>query len=312
MLRPVAYLNGHWVDAERALVSVHDAGFVLGATVSEQLRTFHGRLFRLEEHLSRLADSLQIVGIDLPVSWDALARIAREIVQRNFPLLPAGGDLGLSIFVTPGAYATFSGGESRGPTYGLHTYPLPFELWSSRYEEGQPLVTSDVRQVPESCWPRRLKCRSRMHYYLAQRQAASRVLGAQALLLDEQGCVTETATANLLAYFDAEGLVSPPREDILPGITLAVVEEFCARLHLPRVDRRILASELEHAHEVILTSTPSCLLPVTSIDGRPVADGRPGPVYQKLLAEFGKLVSLDIAAQAKAQSSSNAETRHGS
>ena len=88
----------------RPCLPIYDAGFVLGATISEQLRTFGGRLFRLEEHLARLAHSLEIVGVRPQLSLEQLGEAARELVARNHPLLAAGDDLGLSMFITPGPY----------------------------------------------------------------------------------------------------------------------------------------------------------------------------------------------------------------
>src|SRR5205807_1582292 len=145
-------------------------GFVLGATVTEQLRTFHGRLFRTARHLERLRHSLDVCGIDPPIDMAEFGRIAEELVARNHPLLAPGDDLGLAIFVTPGAYAALAGRESP-PTVGLHTFPLAFSRWAKSYRGGVALVTTSIEQVPPQCWPAELKCRSRMHYYLADKQA---------------------------------------------------------------------------------------------------------------------------------------------
>jgi branched-chain amino acid aminotransferase len=207
-------------------VSVGDAGFVLGATVAEQVRTFAGKLFRLDEHLARLAHSLEIVGLQSGMTPDQFVAVAEELVARNYTLLTPGGDLGLSIFVTPGTYPTYAAGEEPGtPTVCLHTYPLPFHLWAEKYREGQTLVTTDVEHVSPRCWSAGLKCRSRMHYYLADKRAAALDPHARALLLDAQGFVTETSTANLLIYHAGRGLASPPSAKILRGISLGVVRE---------------------------------------------------------------------------------------
>jgi branched-chain amino acid aminotransferase len=206
MDQPVAFLNGQWIPASAAAVPVGDAGFVLGATVAEQLRTFAGNIFRLDDHLARLAHSLEIVGFDTGLTLDQLAQVAREVVARNHPLLAPGDDLGLSIFVTPGDYPAYAPPGPTRPTVCLHTYPLPFRLWARKYREGQALVTTDIQQVPSHCWPTGLKCRSRMHYHLADKRASAVDPQARALLLDAQGFVTEASTANLLLYTAAEGL----------------------------------------------------------------------------------------------------------
>ena len=226
MNEPVAFLNGRWIPASAAAVPVCDAGFVQGAAVAEQVRTFAGKLFRLDEHLARLAQSLEIVGLRPGMTSERFAAVAEELVASNYAILPPGDDLGLSIFVTPGTYPTYAAGETTGtPTVCLHTYPLPFHLWAEKYREGQALVTTDVEQVSPRCWPAGLKCRSRMHYYLADKRAAALDPQARALLLDAQGFVTEASTANLLIYHAGRGLVSPPSAKILRGISLGVVRE---------------------------------------------------------------------------------------
>ena len=103
MTEPVAYLNGRILPAHLASLPIDDAGFVLGATVTEQLRTFRGRLFRPERHLERLRHSLDICGINPPIDVGEFGRIAGELAGQNHPLLAVGDDLGLAIFVTPGA-----------------------------------------------------------------------------------------------------------------------------------------------------------------------------------------------------------------
>ena len=300
MGQPIAFLNGRFVPASKAVIPVTDAGFVLGATVSEQLRTFGGRLFRLEEHLARLKRSLEIVGVELPLTWGELAQAAEKLTSTNHALLAPGDDLGLAILVTPGEYAGFGGDPDARPTVCLHTYPLRFEAWAYTYIRGQALVTTDIQQVPASCWPSELKVRSRMHYYLADRQARAVDPSARALLLDRQGKVTETATANLLIYRRDEGLISPPKSTILRGISLAVVRELALALDIGFSQSVLSLADVASADEVLLTTTPAALLPVVSLNGAPIADGSPGEVFMCLLTAWSRLVGINIAQQAVA------------
>lgn len=295
---PQAYLNGQWIDASQAAIPVFDAGFVLGATISEQLRTFKGELFELDQHLARLERSLAVVGIPLPEPVERIAEIATRLVTQNVTGLAPTSDLGLAILVTPGPYATLSPGIAVGPTLCLHTYPLPFELWAGKYAAGQHLVVTDVRQVPPACWPPEIKCRSRMHYYLADREASLREAGARALLVDLDGFVSETSTANVLAWFEREGLVSPPRDLILPGISLAVTRELAAELGMACSERPLTTAELAAADEVLLTSTPFCILSATGLDGRPISAGKPGPIFRQLLAAWNGRAGMDVMQQA--------------
>lgn len=296
---PLAYLNGRFLPAEQLALSVIDAGFVLGATVTEQVRTFAGRLFRLEAHLDRLWRSLETVGMDPGLSRQQMAEVATELVAHNHRLLQPGDDLGLSIFVTPGPYVGYAGRSVEiRPTVCLHTYPLGFGLWAAKYQRGESLWISSVCQVDRACWPPALKCRSRMHYYLADREAAQNEPGSRAVLLDREGFVTETAIANIVLYRAGEGLLSPPVERILPGISLEVVFQLAGRLGVPTGFRGLRPEDLTSADEIMITSTPFCLLPVTRLQGQPVGTGQPGPLYQKLLQAWSQEVGVDIANQA--------------
>ncbi len=324
MDEPLAYLNGRFIPASEAAISVTDAGFVLGAAVAEQVRTFSGKLFRLEEHLARLFESLRTVGVEtagvetagvetagvetvgvetagVEPEPDAreLAELAEELVSRNHRLLDGGDDLGLSIVVTPGPYSTFApAGASARPTVCMHTYPLPFRLWAAKYGSGQALVTSEVEQVSEKCWPPGLKCRSRMHYYLAERQAARIDPDARALLLDHDGLVAEASTCNILVFRSDEGLLSPPMGSILRGISLKVTIELAGRLGIRFSERPLAPSDVATADELLLTGTSPSLLPANRLDGRPIGDGKPGPIFSQLLAAWSDLAGVDIAAQA--------------
>jgi branched-subunit amino acid aminotransferase/4-amino-4-deoxychorismate lyase len=293
MEKPWVYMNGDWVRSTELHVAVDDVGFLLGATVTERLRTFSGTVFRLDEHMHRLRRSLEIVGLDENRIAAEVVDAIREFLKRNAAQISVEDDWSIVVFVTPG----ISG--SSQPTICVHGHPLPFHLWAGQFETGVKVAISDIRQVPPNCWPPELKCRSRMHYYLADRQAAARWPGARAILLDQDGYVAEASTANVLVYRVGEGLVSPPPEHILAGVSLGVVREVTQHLGLPFHTRPLTPDQLRSADEAMLTSTSVCLLPIVSCDGQDVGDGKPGSVYRQLLAEWSKMVGLDIAAQAQ-------------
>ena len=123
--------------------------------------------------------------------------------------------------------------------------------------------------------------------------------GARALLLDHRGYVSETSTANAVAFFPNVGLVSPPIDQVLPGISLQVLTELAGRLGIAFTFRALTAEEFSHAAEAFLTSTPNCLLPVTQFNGRPIGAGQPGEVFQQLLRAWNEMVEIDIAGQAE-------------
>jgi branched-subunit amino acid aminotransferase/4-amino-4-deoxychorismate lyase len=267
--------------------------------VAEQLRTFGGRLFRLEDHIERLFHSLGIVSVDPGHSRDRLLEIAEQLVAANHPLLAEGDDLGLAMFVTPGDYPAMTSGAPSGATVCLHTFPLRFELWAEKYERGQSLATTDFEQVPPTCWPAELKCRSRMHYYLADRQAALRYPESRALLLDRQGYVVETTSANIVLYRNDAGLLLPPTAKILPGISLAVMLELAEDLEIHFAHRDLKPADVAMADEVFLTSTSPCMVPVVHVNGREIGDGRPGAMFARFMSAWNELVGLDVVEQAQ-------------
>jgi branched-subunit amino acid aminotransferase/4-amino-4-deoxychorismate lyase len=206
------------------------------------------------------------------------------------------------MFVTPGPYATFAASgyvQRQGPTVGMHTYQLPFHLWAGKYETGESLVVTPFEQVPPTSIPSELKCRSRMHYYLADRAARAIEPGARALMVDRDGFATESSTANLLVYWKDKGLVSPPRERILPGVTVAAIEELARQLGIPFCCQPLNVAEVARADEVLLCSTSPCVWAVTRLEGKPISSGQPGEIVARLQQAWSDMVGLDIVAQAR-------------
>jgi branched-chain amino acid aminotransferase len=298
MNTPIAYFNGEWIAHNQLRLPIEDLGFQLGATIVERLRTFQSNAFRLEEHLRRLRHSLQVVGWDAERLVSEVAAATVELLDRNAPLMAPGDDWGLAIFITPGRTP-----DAAQPTVCVRGYPLPFADWAAKFQQGVEVVVVDVRQVPDNCWPSQLKCRSRLHYYLADQQAAAKSPGARALVLDQDGNVGEATTANVVAHFPGSGLVTPPREKVLPGVSQQVLFELAEQLEISHSERDLTPVELAAADEVFLTSTSVCMLPVVRIDGQPVGQGSPGPVYQRLLTAWGEQVDVDIQDQAERFSS---------
>lgn len=295
MPKSLALQNGQLLPASQVAVPVDDAGFMLGVTIPEQLRTFQGQLFRLEQHLDRLFRGLAIIGVEIPFTRDELAADARKLVAHNHALLEPGDDLGLTMFVTPGPYVPTPG---RGPLVCMYTRPLPLRSFAPLYEFGQDLVTTPVRQVPADCWPVELKCRSRMHYWLADRAARHIDPGARALMLDHEDFVTEASTANLVIFRVGEGLVSPPKESILPGISMATLADLAGELGLAFSHRPLRVADVMAADEVLLCSTSACVWPVLRVNGQAIGSGRPGETFRRLIDAWSRHVGVDIIAQA--------------
>lgn len=300
MTEPLVYLNDRLVPASQAHLAVYDAGVVMGATVTEMTRTFHQRPYRLEDHLVRLLGSLRYVRLEIGLDLARLAAISQQLVEHNAALLPEGGELGLIHFVTAGEYPTYAGMAGQpprtGPTVCIHTFPLPFEMWAEKMRSGAHLVTPSIRHVPPQCYDPKIKYRSRMHFYLADHEARLVDPQASALLLDLDGNVTETSGANFMIVENGT-IVSPTLRNTLPGISRSTVIDLAARLGIPFIERDIQVYNVINAQEALLTSTPYCLMPVTRINGAPIGDGRPGPIFRRLLTAWSRDVGLDIEQQ---------------
>jgi branched-chain amino acid aminotransferase len=300
----MAWVDGAFIPQQSLSLPVGDAGFVLGATVTEQLRTFRGRLFMADAHQERLRESLQIVGIDPVRPLAEVFAAAAEVAVRNHAVSPADDDLGLVIFVTPGDQPSQHRGMGGTPRTVIHTFPLAFRLWANAYEHGVPLRSVSVKQVPDACWPVQAKVRSRLHYFLADREAHAAEPGAKAVVCHLDGRVSETSTANIAIVRDGM-ILAPPAADALAGVSLRCAESLAASLGLPWKTRSLTEADLVAADEILLTSTPSCILPATRFNGRSIGTGRPGPIFQRLLTAWNVRVGMDIAAQARERAESS-------
>ena len=299
MTEPIAFLNGQFVPISQAALSVFDLGIVAGASVTEMTRTFRHVPFRLSDHLNRLEQSLKLVNIDPRLSREELVSICERVVSENRRLIPADHDLGLIVFVTAGQNLTYLGlGElsrARTPSVCVHTFPLPFELWADRYETGLHLVTTAIGALPDDVIDNRIKHRSRLHWHLADIQAKKIEPSAMAVLTDPDGCLTETATGNICVV-DGSTIVTPSQH-VLHGISRDVVADLSTSLGLTFATARVTPDELARASEAFLTSTPHCMLPVMRFNNLPIGQGVPGPVFQRLISAWSKLVGLDVIEQ---------------
>lgn len=302
MTEALVYLNGQMVPASQAHLAIFDAGIVLGATVTEMTRTFGQKPYRLGDHIDRLFRSLKYTRMDIGLSKEQFAAASRELVAHNARLVDSADELGLIHFVTAGEFPVYAGSAGRGarltPTVCAHTFPIPFEYWAAKLDHGAHLVTPSIRHVPPQCYDPKMKYRSRMHYYLADKEAQLVDPDASALLLDLQGNVTETGGANFLIVENGT-IVSPTLVNTLPGISRAMVIELAGKLGIPFAVRDIQVHSVINADEAFTTSTPYCLLPVTKINGLPIGDGKPGPIFARLMAAWSEAVGVDIARQVR-------------
>jgi branched-subunit amino acid aminotransferase/4-amino-4-deoxychorismate lyase len=298
MTAPIAYLNGRFIPFAELTLPVWDAGFVFGATVTDLVRTFRGKPFRFDDHIARFRQSCRLCRISLAVADDELRKGALKLVEHNTALLPANTELAIVLFATPGPIGYYAGrAGSPGdapPTLGLHTFPLPYERYRTLFTEGATLVVPPTRHVPATSVDPGAKTRSRMHWWIAEHEAKAIDPAASALLLDLTGHVSETAAANFLIVRDGT-VVSPPRDSILGGISLRVVEELCGELNVPFTERSLTLAECQSADEALLASTGFCVAGVRRLDG--VTLPWPGSIWRRLLAAWSARVGVDIEGQ---------------
>jgi branched-subunit amino acid aminotransferase/4-amino-4-deoxychorismate lyase len=289
-----AYFNRGFVPYEEACLPLHDAGFVFGATVTDLCRTFHHRLFRLQDHVARFRQSCQLARIAQPIPDDQVAKLAEELNARNSKLLQPKDELVLVMFATPGPVAHYCGRDDAGdvsPTFGMHTFQLPFSRYASLFHRGARLISmKGTVSLPNP----QIKHRSRLNSWITGHIAQQTLGGSWALLLDSDGYVAETAVANFLIVKDGK-VISPPRASILNGISLLTVEEICREIQIPVQEQPLTLKDCQEADEALLTGTSFCIAGVGQLND--VLIPWPGQVFEKLLEAWNQRVGLDIRAQ---------------
>jgi len=266
----IAYLNGEFMPLGRAKISVLDRGFLFGDGVYEVIPAYGGRLFRLDQHLQRLDHSLRAIRLDPPLTHSQWRTVLRELLQGD-------GDQSVYLQVTRGV------APRRDHTFPSRPRPTVV-AWATPMDAGPPrparvLTHEDIRW--QWC---HIKAITLLANVLLRQEALER--DCHEVILIRDGKVTEGAASNVFAVIDGV-LVTPPKSrHLLPGITRDFVLELARAENLPFQERDLYAGELAHAGEIWLTSSTRELVPVIELDGKPVGDGRPGPLWQRLYRRF--------------------------
>ena len=300
MSEPLVFLNDRFLPASQAKLNIYDLGIVLGATLTEMTRTFRHRPFRAEDHVARLYRSLKFSGITVPFSPEEMLARTHELAEANCRLLEPGQDIGIVHFVTPGENALYAGSAGAAgplrPTICIHSFPLRFEMWRHLFTEGAHVVTPSVRHIPPQCIDPKMKNRSRLHWWLADKQSQAVDPRAISLLLDLDGNVTECAGSNFVIV-KGRTILSPTPRNILGGVSLQTVRELAQEIGMEFVEKDFQPYDVVNADEAWLTTTPYCMAPCTRINGIPIGGGKPGPWFRKMLSAWSGLSGLDIEAQ---------------
>lgn len=280
------YINGEFFEKEQAKISVFDHGFLYGDGAFEGIRSYNGLVYKFEEHLDRLMESLHTLMIRLPITKkelnDAVIKTLkvnklndayiRLIVSRGV------GDLGLDPRKCKGNASVII------ITDKITLYPA--EL----YQKGMEIITvPTVKNHPEALNPE-LKSLNYLNNILAKIEATN-VGYNEAIMLDSNGYVTECTGDNI--FILKNGVLSTPTNGRLKGITRQAVIELAEKSKIPVQERLFTRHEVFNAHECFLTGTAAEIIPVVKLDGRDIGDGKPGAVTLKLIKAFKDMTRKD-------------------
>jgi len=169
-------------------------------------------------------------------------------------------------------------------------------MWRHLFIEGAHVVTPSIRHIPPQCIDPKMKNRSRLHWFLADKQTHAVDPRAITLLLDLDGNVTECAGSNFV-IIQNQTLITPTRRNILWGVSLMTVQSLAQEIGLDWQEKDFQPYDVVNADEAWLTTTPYCLAPCTKINNIPIGSGRPGTWFEKMLDAWSRHVQLDIRAQ---------------
>lgn len=268
----VVYLNGQTLPLEQASIPVLDRGFIFGDGVYEVIPAYGGRLFRLEEHLQRLADSLRLVRMDNPHTLAQWRQILEDLVRQN-----GDGDQSVYLQVTRGvAPRDHILPDGVTPTVFVMCNPIkPVPRDTLALGVGA-ISVDDIRW--QYC---HIKAIALLPNILLRQQAAD--ADAMEAILVRDGLVTEGAASNVFLVKN-DTIATPAKSPhLLPGITRDLVVELARDNGFACEERNIRREELAAADEIWLTSSTKEILPVTRLDGKDLANGAPGPIWKKMI-----------------------------
>ncbi|MHB8466656.1 MAG: aminotransferase class IV [Acidimicrobiales bacterium] len=298
----VVYMNGAFVPEAEARVSIYDSALMFGDMVFEMTRSFNGVQFKLREHLERLYNSSAMVEIPMQVALDELEEIVHETIRRNQPAFADDDEHRVMIDVSRGLLSIYQAvvGAHSGVNVIVADFPLRWTVagMSELWERGINAVVTSQRAIPAHLLDPKVKSRSRLHYLMANIEVAHhRGDRNWALLLDPDGFIAEGTGDNFFIVRDGRLLTPEPR-NVLRGISRDyILHELAMELGIVCSEQNIDVYDVTVADEAFMTGTPFCILPVTSINGRPIGGGKRGALTESLLSRWSENVGIDIADQ---------------
>lgn len=278
------YLNNRFVQEQDAVISVFDHGFLYGDGVYETIRSYGPCLFMRDQHLSRLFRSAEAIGLTIPIPLKEWADILHEAMARNkvgtdqqdaylrITVSRGAGDIGLNPALCP------------SPTVVVMAKPLVSPA-SDLYDNGVKIIVASTRRNLPSALSPQIKATNFLNNILAKREAIA--AGAfDSVLLNWEHHLTECTISNL--FFVTDGRLRTPALEcgLLDGVTRGIVIRLAEELRIRVEEGHFTVDQLYQADECFLTNTSMEIMPVSMVDRRRVARGRPGPVTLKLRARF--------------------------
>lgn len=269
----IVYLNGRYIDSTQAMVSVEDRGFLFADGLYEVIRIYGGRLFLAEPHFERLHQGLRAIRMD-PGAADGLEAVAGKLMADNGVQTQDGI---VYIQITRGAAPRKHAFPEPGtpPTVYVAVKPFPRPT-AETFATGVAAIS-----VPDTRWGRcDIKSVGLLPNVLANQQAKE--AGAFEALFVRDGVLIEGSHSNLIGVIDDEIVTYPECNYILGGITRRFVLQLARELGMAVREAAIYVDRLAEVQELFLSGTTTEVMPITRLDGRPVGDGRPGPIARRL------------------------------
>jgi branched-chain amino acid aminotransferase len=294
--------NGEMIPETEAKISIYDSALMFGDMVFEMTRSFGKKQFKLEEHISRLYTGLKILRIPIEMTQSQLIDECYKTVEANDHLFAEDDEHRLMIDVSRGLLGIYQNidGLHSGPNVIIADFPLRWTVASmgTLFETGINMVITSQRAIPASLMDPKIKNRSRLFYLMANIEA-SQFTGENnwALLLGMDGFITEGTGDNFFIVKDGV-VITPEGRDILRGISRDyIISEVCPQLGIPVIEKNIDPYDVYTADEAFITGTPFCMLPVTSLNGLAIGDGKVGTIFNNILGLWSTNAEIDIKKQ---------------
>ena len=298
------FVNGKFVPENEAKISIYDSALMFGDMVFEMTRSFNKKQFKLKEHIERLLMGVKIFRIPLNYSAIEIEDACYKTMEVNEHLFADDDEHRLMIDVSRGLLGIYENISNlhKGPNLIIADFPLKWTVSSMGmlFDHGINAVITSQRAIPAHLLDPKIKNRSRVFYLMANIEA-SQFKGDNnwALLLDTDGFISEGTGDNFFIIKNNK-VITPEGRNILRGISRDyVMNELCSQLGLEVVEKNIEVFDVYGADEAFMTGTPFCMLPVTSINNLPIANGKVGPVFKRLLSQWSSNCGLDISKQIK-------------